>query len=167
MVGGGISGTYAAWRLRNHNLSVHLFESSDRIGGRMHTRRLPDFEGVNAELGALYYLSQRHRLMRTVIRALRLTPREWRLPRQGLPTYYLRGRRLHTSELNTFRLPYRLAEGEKHRQPHTLIRYANLLGNNSKNNNNNNNTTTTTFYYYNNNNNYYYYYCYCYYYYYY
>ena len=122
VIGGGISGTYAAWRLRNHNLSMHLFESSDRIGGRMYTHHLSDFDGVNAELGALYYLPQRHRLLHTVIRALRLTPREWRLPKQGLPTYYLRGRRLRASELNTYKLPYRLAaDDEKYHQPHKLM----------------------------------------------
>ena len=92
----------------------------------MHTLRLPDFDGINAELGALYYLPQRHRLLRTVIRVLRLTPREWRRPRQGPPTYYLRGRRLHTSDLNTYKLPYRLADGEKHRQPADLRRYVSV-----------------------------------------
>ena len=123
VVGGGVSGTYAAWRLRNHNLSIRLFESTDRIGGRMYTRRhLADFDEVNAELGALYYLPQRHRLLRTVIRALRLTPREWRLPKRGLPTYYLRGQRLRASDLNTYKLPYRLANSEKFHQPHELMR---------------------------------------------
>ena len=92
----------------------------------MHTLRLPDFDGINAELGALYYLPQRHRLLRTVIRALRRTPREWRRPRQGPPTYYLRGRRLHTSDLNTYKLPYRLADGEKHMQPADLRRYVSV-----------------------------------------
>jgi protoporphyrinogen oxidase len=35
VVGGGVSGTYAAWRLASHHKSskIRLYELSDRIGG--------------------------------------------------------------------------------------------------------------------------------------
>jgi monoamine oxidase len=51
IVGGGIAGLYAAWRLTQAGgRGVHLFETSDRLGGRIRTLRTPC--GSPAELGA-------------------------------------------------------------------------------------------------------------------
>lgn len=49
IVGGGISGLYAAYKLVNKNVqNIHLYEASDRIGGRIYENRFHDF---NVPLG--------------------------------------------------------------------------------------------------------------------
>jgi monoamine oxidase len=40
IVGGGITGLFCAWILREQGKSVHLFETADRLGGRIRTIRL-------------------------------------------------------------------------------------------------------------------------------
>ena len=72
IVGGGVSGCYAAYRLlkadptipalgrmlkasgRDH-LSVALFEASDRIGGRLWSYRFPDLPDEPAEMGGMCF----------------------------------------------------------------------------------------------------------------
>ena len=52
IVGGGISGLYAAWRLGKYSdLKILLLESTDRYGGRFHTVTMPG--GYKADLGAM------------------------------------------------------------------------------------------------------------------
>ena len=58
IIGAGISGTYAAWRLRHSGRKIGIFEQWDRIGGRIHTHRLPGMPELHAELGAMYYMPQ-------------------------------------------------------------------------------------------------------------
>lgn len=52
IIGAGISGSYAAYRLREKGWKVSLYEYSNRIGGRIHTVKLPGIPDVNVELGA-------------------------------------------------------------------------------------------------------------------
>lgn len=49
IVGGGIAGLYCAWVLSRRDKEVHLFESSDRLGGRIRSVRLGK---ENQELGS-------------------------------------------------------------------------------------------------------------------
>ena len=52
IVGGGIGGLYAAWRLmKSTNLTVCVMEASHRFGGRFHTVTMPG--GFTADLGAM------------------------------------------------------------------------------------------------------------------
>ena len=51
IVGAGLAGTYAAYRMAAMNLSLQIFEMSDRIGGLMYTKQLPNASKVNLELG--------------------------------------------------------------------------------------------------------------------
>ncbi|WAR18526.1 APLY-like protein [Mya arenaria] len=53
IIGAGISGSYAAWRLRDHNLSISVYEYSNRVGGRFRTIRFPNSPDINVELGAM------------------------------------------------------------------------------------------------------------------
>ena len=51
IVGGGVAGLTAAYRLQKHHAQPVLFEASNRWGGRMFTR--PNFyKGMFCELGA-------------------------------------------------------------------------------------------------------------------
>ena len=52
IVGGGIAGLTAAWRLVNQGHEVHLYEGSNRTGGRMFTKRQFNADGQFVELGA-------------------------------------------------------------------------------------------------------------------
>src|SRR6202166_4435962 len=63
VVGGGVSGAYALWRLRQErpNLSVRLFEVSERIGGRLHSVSFPQAPHLVAEAGGMRFLeAHRH-----------------------------------------------------------------------------------------------------------
>lgn len=55
IVGAGIAGSYAAWRLRNQDKKITIYEYSDRIGGRCHTIKFPGIPDVNIELGAMRF----------------------------------------------------------------------------------------------------------------
>lgn len=61
IVGGGIAGLYAAYKLLQKGFSVTLWEASDRIGGRVCTARK---NGVQYEGGAGRFHVQHKRLMR-------------------------------------------------------------------------------------------------------
>ncbi|MGD0189263.1 MAG: FAD-dependent oxidoreductase [Rhizomicrobium sp.] len=63
IVGGGVSGVYAAWRLRAErpDLKVALFEMSGRIGGRLRSIAFPQAPHLVGEAGGMRFLpSQRH-----------------------------------------------------------------------------------------------------------
>lgn len=69
IIGGGVSGLLAAWRIANAGVSCEVFEASGRIGGRMHT--LPNFtpEGQFAELGG-EFVAPGHAALITLCREL-------------------------------------------------------------------------------------------------
>ncbi len=60
IVGGGVTGTYCAWRLTGEQgitgAKVALFEYSDRIGGRLYTKTIPGMPNIAAELGGMRYI---------------------------------------------------------------------------------------------------------------
>ena len=58
IVGGGVSGVYAAWRLAQEqpHLRVRLFEASERIGGRLHSVAFPQAPHLVAEAGGMRFL---------------------------------------------------------------------------------------------------------------
>ncbi|MBV9571236.1 MAG: FAD-dependent oxidoreductase [Alphaproteobacteria bacterium] len=63
IIGGGVSGVYAAWRLRQARpeLHVRLFEMSDRIGGRLRSVAFPQAPQLVGEVGGMRFLDdQRH-----------------------------------------------------------------------------------------------------------
>jgi len=61
IVGAGVGGSYAAWKLRNRHQVVTVYEYSDRIGGRLHTTQIKGVPDINVELGAMrFVLSCKH-----------------------------------------------------------------------------------------------------------
>lgn len=59
IIGGGTSGLYTAWRLQTDpgfEGRVHIFEGSDRIGGRLESVTLPGMDVVG-ELGGMRYMT--------------------------------------------------------------------------------------------------------------
>lgn len=55
IIGAGVAGTYAGWRLRNQLKKITIYEFSSRVGGRMYTKRFPDIPDINIELGAMRF----------------------------------------------------------------------------------------------------------------
>jgi predicted NAD/FAD-dependent oxidoreductase len=69
IVAAGIAGLYAAWRLAMAGgKRIHLFEASDRLGGRIHT--LHPAPGLTVELGA-QSIRDDHALLLRLLRLLR------------------------------------------------------------------------------------------------
>ncbi|UTH74319.1 NAD(P)/FAD-dependent oxidoreductase [Chromobacterium sp. IIBBL 290-4] len=58
IVGGGVSGVYSAWRLKQTHpgKKIAVFEASDHIGGRLLSVRPPDIPDMVAELGGMRIL---------------------------------------------------------------------------------------------------------------
>jgi len=141
IVGGGVSGAYLAWRLstirprdlspelsaraarRGGRLRIGLFESSQRIGGRLFSVSLPGVPGVKAELGGMRFLNSHQRVVRLAkhfglgYRPLRVDDPE------GRNLYYLRGQHFRGAdwERPDFVPPYRLERGERCRSPGRLL----------------------------------------------
>jgi len=116
IVGGGVAGAYAAWRLKVspdspwRDKKIALFEMSERVGGRLFSPRFPDTPNLPVELGGMrYVVTEGHR---TVVEHL--------IPHVGLRTaqapvgspeniYYLRGKRLRQRQLRVpADVPYKL-----------------------------------------------------------
>jgi hypothetical protein len=149
IVGGGIAGLYAAWRLKadqiiasddkstdslpkrepNPEIRVSIFESSYRIGGRLYSVNIPGV-AIRAELGAMRYMS-RHRLLTGLIFNFfgNFYPKAFDF--SATTSFYVRGRRLRSDDLrnNTCNhcaapIPFSLKECEKGKLPEDLIQDA-------------------------------------------
>src|SRR5580704_1144637 len=76
IVGGGVAGTYAAWRIASEqpHLRVALFEMSDRIGGRLRSIAFPQAPHLVGEAGGMRFLPA-HKHVFNLVRQLRLPAR--------------------------------------------------------------------------------------------
>lgn len=140
IVGGGVAGTYAAWRLlrsrriprglkelaaRNDSkkLSVELFEYSERIGGRLYSLQLPGVPGLPVELGGMRFLNTHARVV-SLVKRFKLPHRELLVedPNQ-LNLYFLRGQHFSAADWRraSFRPPFELAPRERGRTPGQLL----------------------------------------------
>lgn len=126
VIGGGINGTYISWKLHSmensegENPQVELFESTDRIGGRLYTVFFPDMKHVPVELGGMRFKTNHHHIHR-LAKELGLTV----VPFISEPTnnlYYLRGTWLRKQELtDSSKLPYKLAKNEQNKSASDIL----------------------------------------------
>lgn len=123
VVGGGVSGAYAAWRLATETTrTVHLYERSDRIGGRLYTVVPPGMPHLRAELGAMRYNTQQ-KLVATLIDRLEL---------KSVPFYgndirraHLRGKQiLDAGGRPTGEMPYNLRPWQQGKSAIDLLKSA-------------------------------------------
>lgn len=124
IIGGGISGIYSAWRLKQKypNKKVKLFEFSDHIGGRLLSVTPPGIDNMVAELGGMRILENNQPLIVALLKELNA-----KLPEgEKIETYdfpvdepqniaYLRGIYLRLSDFveNPDKVPYHLSFLEK------------------------------------------------------
>ncbi|MFC3030969.1 flavin monoamine oxidase family protein [Pseudoalteromonas fenneropenaei] len=152
IVGGGVSGTYSAWRLQQQyglDQKIALFEYSDRIGGRLFSKKLPGLPNVVAELGGMRYIPSDHLMVKTLVDELGLATKNFPMG-SDLPLYpnsqdpalkdklagsennlfYLRG---HYFRYRDFaecpdKIPYNLHESERGYGPEDLqVKVMNLI----------------------------------------
>ncbi len=156
IIGGGIAGLYAAWRLKadqvnrdvdsadvkpapavdhNPSIKVALFEASGRLGGRLRSINIPGV-AIPAELGAMRYTS-RHRLLVGLVFKFFSDVYPKPFDFGGSTSFYVRGRRLPSEDLRSHTcyfcaapIPFNLKECEKGKLPEELISDAiwNMLG---------------------------------------
>ena len=64
IVGAGAAGTYAAWKLSRQypDKSIHLYESNNRVGGRLYSVPVPGIGDFVANLGAMRFYREWHEL---------------------------------------------------------------------------------------------------------
>ncbi|HEY4944246.1 MAG TPA: NAD(P)/FAD-dependent oxidoreductase [Rhizomicrobium sp.] len=115
IVGGGVSGVYAAWRLRQEmpHLRVRLFEASDRIGGRLHSVAFPEAPNLVAETGGMRFLKA-HAHVSGLIDKLGLPSRLYPIDRDP-NRMMLRGRNFSQADVaaGRARFAYRMADKDQ------------------------------------------------------
>jgi monoamine oxidase len=134
VVGGGVGGAFAAWRLMTGDVSptsplpqdpsqrrIALVEMSDRIGGRLESIVPPGMENLEAEFGGMGYTSK-DKLVNALVATFNLEPVDF--PHGGASNlFYLRGQRFTVKQANdpTFTPPYQLEASDKGVDPRQLI----------------------------------------------
>lgn len=124
IVGGGVSGLYTGFRLLDGEFvdgesppeSVHLFEMSHRIGGRLESIRLPR-SGVIGELGGMRYQASHEIVNALIDRVFEIPKKDFPLGVNARHWVYLRGQRFRAdawqkaqSAGDTFKVRYDLAD---------------------------------------------------------
>ncbi|KAH9505682.1 hypothetical protein Btru_055493 [Bulinus truncatus] len=118
IVGAGPAGTYSAYRLRNEDLRIEVFEYSNRVGGRYFTSSLPNVPDVPLEFGGMRFIPKVHTRLVRVIQELGLTSRLFALNYENTADsrFFLRGKSYLPEELTSGDIPYNLSPEEKANQ---------------------------------------------------
>ncbi|CAC5376877.1 unnamed protein product [Mytilus coruscus] len=105
IIGAGIAGTYAGWRLRKLHKKITVYEYSNRVGGRCYTTKFPDIPDINVELGAMRFTAKSKKLLYGTIRELGLPIQKFVLGAgaSGDTTVHVRGVHLRYKDLGALR----------------------------------------------------------------
>ncbi len=123
VVGGGISGLYAAWRLHRDSHkqqpSIAVVESSDRVGGRLWSVGMRREWAIPAELGGMFFSESQPIVYDLATRALNLDAHSV----SPAPDFaYLRTKRFKISDFDkTGVAPYWLAPDEQGKSYHEIL----------------------------------------------
>lgn len=123
IIGGGVAGCYAAWRLKQQrpDASIALFEGAGRLGGRLHTIVPEGMPNLRAEIGGMRFPSF-HRFALGLIETLGLPTKEFKEGNAN-NLFYLRGHRLRAEDFFTAeKVPYFLRDSEKGVPPVLLLK---------------------------------------------
>jgi monoamine oxidase len=121
VVGAGASGAYVCWRLKEAGRTPVLFESTNRIGGRLWSIHPPGMPHLVAELGGMRFLTS-HKLVVSLAEKLQLKTDEF-LTGGEENIAFLRDVRLRLSDFKQSpdKVPYRLRDNEKWLRPGELL----------------------------------------------
>lgn len=140
IIGGGVSGTYSAWRLQEaqgDHQRIQLFEYGDRIGGRLFSITLPGLPNVVAEVGGMRWMPATeddtggHVMVDKLVDYLELPKKDFPMGNEqpeGDPVgaknnlFYLRGQRFRFRDFTESpdKIPYALAWSERGFGPEDL-----------------------------------------------
>lgn len=100
IVGAGIAGLTAGYRLTQAGVPVNIIEASNRVGGRMFTISKAAGTAIAAELGG-EFINSDHTCLRTLAEELDLNPIDILAPQAGLiqETFFFLGRRVSLEEI--------------------------------------------------------------------
>lgn len=98
VVGGGIAGLTAAYRLMKAGVDVHLYEGANRTGGRMYTRRGFNAEGMFCELGG-ELVDSNHTALIKLAKELHVDIQPLRKGEKGVDLYFINGHRYTDTDL--------------------------------------------------------------------
>ncbi len=123
VIGGGIAGLYAAWRLADGGVSpdkIAVFEATDRIGGRLLSVSMPGTNGLVAEFGGMRFLTSQ-RIISSLVQHLGIDVRPF--PMGGPENLnYLRGKRFTNADYaRPGAIPYALNNNEAGDDPTALM----------------------------------------------
>lgn len=132
IVGGGVSGVYSAWRLKQRypNRRIVLIEASDHIGGRLLSVRPPGISNMVAELGGMRILPKTQPLIVALLKELnKALSKSERIETYPFPVdqaqniAYLRGVHLRLSDFTKQpdKVPYRLSFLEQGNTPGVVM----------------------------------------------
>ncbi len=148
IIGGGVSGVYSAWRLQQQSggeQSIALFEYSNRIGGRLYSRKIPGLDNVVAELGGMRWIAEDHPMVNSLVHELKLAIKEFPMgsslpldpkvkdsPKAGTENnlFYLRGQYFRYRDFAECpdRIPYNLGWSERGYGPEDMqVKVMNLI----------------------------------------
>jgi monoamine oxidase len=130
IIGGGVAGTYCAWRLKKEypDKEIVLFEYSNRIGGRLLTTSLPG-TNMKIELGGMRYIHGSHRYFTYLVDIFNLNTRDFLMGSkddpEGKKNYaYFRGERHRISDLaNPKKFHFNIEASERNKTPDQLQGY--------------------------------------------
>ena len=145
IIGGGVSGVYSAWRLQQQfgtKQKIGLYEFSNRIGGRLYSRKIPGLPNVIAELGGMRYIPEDHIMVKTLVDHLQLETKDFPMGSSipiepgGEPAhadnnlFYLRGQYFRYRDFaeQPDRIPYNFSWSERGYGPENLqVKVMNLI----------------------------------------
>jgi monoamine oxidase len=130
IVGGGVGGMYAAWRLSaaaaaaglgaSGASGIRVFEMTRRVGGRLYTVPV-DGMTAHVELGAMRFWSGQLMLSGLIAKfGIPIEP----FPSEDLRSAYLRGMYLSPDDFGRGNIPFRLSGDESRKNPGELLAYA-------------------------------------------
>lgn len=140
IIGGGVSGTYSAWRLQEaqgDHQRIQLFEYGDRIGGRLFSITLPGLPNVVAEVGGMRWMpaskgdTDGHVMVDKLVDYLKLAKKDFPMGNEQPEDHpigaknnllYLRGKRFRFRDFTESpdKIPYNLAWSERGFGPEDL-----------------------------------------------
>ena len=132
IVGGGVSGVYSAWKLKQcyPDKKIVVFEASDHVGGRLLSVKPPDIDNMVAELGGMRIIENTQPLITNLLKELNAQlPQSEKIETYDFPVdedqniAYLRGIYLRLSDFiaNPDKVPYKLSFLEKGETPGSII----------------------------------------------